>query len=99
MSTVNIHDKVFVPFISKASISGRVAELAAQISIDYQDKKPLFLGILNGSFIFAADLFREVTIDAEISSLNLLLTKELPLQGMCLQLLASRRILPVGTSL
>src|ERR1700744_5411992 len=71
MTAVQIHDKVFVPFISKEKIKLRIAELAAQINADYAGKKPLVIGILNGSFVFAADLFRELTIDAEISFIKL----------------------------
>ena len=57
--------------ISKEKIKLRIAELAAQINADYAGKKPLVIGILNGSFVFAADLFRELTIDAEISFIKL----------------------------
>ncbi len=71
MATVTIHDKVFAPFISREAISERIASLAAQISSAYRDKNPLFLGILNGSFIFAADLVREVNVPAEISFIKL----------------------------
>src|ERR1700759_2790716 len=71
MTAVQIHDKVFVPFITKEKIKARIAELAAQINTDYAGKKPLIIGILNGSFVFAADLFRELTIDAEISFIKL----------------------------
>jgi hypoxanthine phosphoribosyltransferase len=67
MSTIQVHDKQFVPYLSATTIQERVAELSQQISKDYAHTKPLFIAILNGSFIFAADLFRQVTIDAEIS--------------------------------
>lgn len=68
---VKIFDKVFVPFISQATIAARVAELAQQINVDYAGKKPLVIGVLNGSFVFAADLFRQLTIEAEISFIKL----------------------------
>ena len=68
---IQIHDKVFIPFISKAEIQKRVQELAEMINAEYAGKKPLILGVLNGSFIFAADLFRELTIEAEISFIKL----------------------------
>jgi hypoxanthine phosphoribosyltransferase len=67
MSTIQVHDKQFVPYLSAAEIQQRVADLARQISADYAHTRPLFIAILNGSFMFAADLFRQVTIDAEIS--------------------------------
>ncbi len=68
---IRVHDKVFIPFISKTEIQKRVHELAEMINAEYAGKKPLILGVLNGSFIFAADLFRELTIDAEISFIKL----------------------------
>lgn len=71
MSQIKVHDKVFVPYINAATIANKVQELAAAISKDYEDKRPLFLSVLNGSFVFAADLFRQLTIDAEISFIKL----------------------------
>jgi len=71
MTDITVHDKVFTPFIPEDTIRTRVTELAKTISQDYAGKKPLLLGILNGSFIFAADLFRGLTIDAEISFIKL----------------------------
>lgn len=68
---VQVHDKKFKPFISSEKIQTRVAELGKQIDADYADKKPLFIAILNGSFVFASDLFRHITIDAEISFIKL----------------------------
>jgi len=52
-------------------IKERVAQLAADINRDYADKKPLCIAILNGSFIFAADIFRGITVPAEISFIKL----------------------------
>ncbi len=71
MAEIQIHDKVFVSFISKEKINARLAELAAQINADYAGKNPIVIGILNGSFIFAADIFRLLTIEAEISFIKL----------------------------
>ena len=68
---VRIHDKDFIPFISKEQIRRRIYELAQQIDKEYNGFNPLFIGILNGSFIFAADLFRAITIKAEISFIKL----------------------------
>jgi hypoxanthine phosphoribosyltransferase len=68
---VSVHDKTFRPFISREEIDARVAILGAQISADYEGIRPLIIAILNGSFIFAADLFRALTIDAEISFIKL----------------------------
>lgn len=71
MMNIRIHDKNFVPFITRETIDERVAEIGSAINIAYKDKHPLFLGILNGSFIFAADLFRRLSIEAEISFIKL----------------------------
>jgi hypoxanthine phosphoribosyltransferase len=71
MSEILIHDKVFIPFISREVIRQRVAELAAKINTEYAGKDPLIIGVLNGSFIFAADLFRELSINAGVSFIKL----------------------------
>lgn len=71
MDTIKIKDKNFTVSIQEAKILQEVDRLAAQISRDLEGKNPLFLGILNGSFMFAADLFRRITIPAEISFVKL----------------------------
>ena len=71
MSTIRVRDKDFKSYISAEDIRKKVAELAGMLNRDYKDKHPVFIAILNGSFIFAADLFRELTIDAEISFIKL----------------------------
>ena len=58
MSIVKIKDKTFKTSITEDVIKARVKEVAQQISKDMAGKTPLFLGVLNGSFIFAADLMR-----------------------------------------
>ncbi len=71
MSIVRIKDKTFETSISEREIKQRVKELAQQLSKDLEDKNPLLLCVLNGSFIFAADLMREMTIPCEISFVKL----------------------------
>lgn len=71
MTNVQIHDKIFKPYISETSIREKVRELAAAINQDYQNKNPIFIAILNGAFMFAADLFKSLSIDAEISFIKL----------------------------
>lgn len=71
MSFITVHDKTFKPFITKEEISSRVLELGRQIDTDYKGLNPLFIAILNGSFVFAADLFRSISIQAEISFIKL----------------------------
>lgn len=58
---IRIHDKEFVPYIEKEKIEKRITELAQKINLDYRDKCPIILSILNGSFIFTADLVRQLT--------------------------------------
>ena len=71
MSIVKIKDKSFKVSIPESDIKARVKELAQQMSKDLEGKNPLFLAVLNGSFIFAADLMREMTIPCEISFVKL----------------------------
>lgn len=71
MTQIKVHDKTFVPYLSASTIAEKIIELATQISADYAGKRPLFLAVLNGSFLFAADLFRNLSIEAEISFIKL----------------------------
>lgn len=71
MAIVQVLDKQFETYIQRIAIAERVAAMAMQLNEDYAGLNPLFLGILNGSFIFAADLFRGITIPAEISFIKL----------------------------
>ena len=71
MQRVTLKDKTFVPYISSEKISGSVHELAQKINTDLVNDTPLFLVVLNGSFMFAADLLKEVTIPCEISFIKL----------------------------
>ncbi len=59
------------PFIGEEKIRSRVKELAAQIDTDYAGKTPIFIGVLNGSFIFISDLVRAVSVETEIDFLKL----------------------------
>lgn len=71
MSIVKIKDLKFKTFIPEAEIQQRVKAVAEKINKDLADKNPLFLAVLNGSFIFAADLMRNITIPCEISFVKL----------------------------
>ena len=61
----------FNTYIDKSKIQLQVRKIADSINQDYKDKDPLFLSILNGSFIFAADLMREINIPSQISFIKL----------------------------
>jgi hypoxanthine phosphoribosyltransferase len=64
-------DKSFVPYLSKSDISSAIEQMAEKINADYEGRKPLFIAILNGSFMFASDLFKKIDIPAEISFIKL----------------------------
>ncbi len=68
---IQVLDKKFKPYIRAAQIQEEVARLGAQMNADYAGKNPLFIAILNGSFMFASDLFKELTVDAEICFIKL----------------------------
>ena len=71
MKRITIKDKTFETSMPEAEIKNRVKELAQQMSRDLEGKNPLLLAVLNGAFIFAADLMREMTIPCEISFVKL----------------------------
>lgn len=71
MPVVKVHDKEFKIYLSEEQIQKRVKEMAEAINKAYAGKRPLFIAILNGSFIFAADLFKHITIEAEICFIKL----------------------------
>jgi hypoxanthine phosphoribosyltransferase len=71
MPAIKLHDKTFDTYLSEQEIQEKVKEIAGQLNKDYKDKKPLFISILNGSFMFSADLFKNLTIDAEICFIKL----------------------------
>lgn len=68
---VIVNGERFTLYITEEQIQRRVKELAAQINRDYQGKTPIFIGILNGSFIFFSDLIREITVDCEVDFFKL----------------------------
>lgn len=71
MSSIRVHDKNFEPYLSAGEIAATIKKIAVGLNEEYKTKRPLFIAILNGSFIFAADLFKELTIDAEICFIKL----------------------------
>src|SRR5882757_1227561 len=71
MTTIEVNNRKFTPYITAEKINEQINKLAAELNRDYAGKKPLFIAILNGSFMFAADLFKAVTIEAEICFIKL----------------------------
>jgi hypoxanthine phosphoribosyltransferase len=71
MSQITLFDKTFEPYLPEALIQEKVKELAELINTDYAGKRPLFIAILNGSFMFASDIFKSIHIEAEICFIKL----------------------------
>lgn len=67
MGKVTLKDKTFRVNIPANEINKAVGEVAHRINVELKDKRPLFLCVLNGSFMFASDLMKKLTIDCEIS--------------------------------
>ncbi|MBC6607177.1 hypoxanthine phosphoribosyltransferase [Hymenobacter sp. BT188] len=66
-SVISLHNKQFAPYLTSEQLADAVRELAARLNADYATKTPLFVAVLNGSFMFASDLLKELSIDCEIS--------------------------------
>jgi hypoxanthine phosphoribosyltransferase len=71
LSKIIIGGDEFVPLLSEEQIQNRIKELAAEISSDYKSTVPVFIGVLNGSFLFMSDLIRYVTVDCEVDFFKL----------------------------
>ena len=72
MDRIKLHDKEFRIFIPSDKIQESIAEVARKLNEDYRDKEsPLFLSVLNGSFMFAADLLKNIDFQCEISFVKL----------------------------
>ena len=70
---IRLHDKEFVPFMSNAQISQRLDEICAELNLKYKDNEqaPLFIAILNGSFMIASDVMQRMQVQSEISFIKL----------------------------
>jgi len=84
MPVIKVHDKSFDTYLSEATIQQRVKEIAGTINKDYAGKRPFFIAILNGSFMFAADLFKHLTVDADICFIKLASYKGMQSSGKVL---------------
>lgn len=71
MKTIELFGKTFVPYITAAEIQTQIERLAKDIKAEYEGKKPLFIAILNGSFMFASDLFKCLDFETEICFIKL----------------------------
>jgi hypoxanthine phosphoribosyltransferase len=68
---IQVGNEKFVPMISEEKLAERVKEIGMQISKDYEGKLPIFIGVLNGSFMFLSDLLKQVTIHCEMDFMKL----------------------------
>jgi hypoxanthine phosphoribosyltransferase len=71
MPSIRVHDKEFEPYLSATDIANTIQRMANELNKDYAGKRPLFIAILNGSFMFASDIFKVIDIDAEICFIKL----------------------------
>ena len=71
MAALTVHDKQFETYLSNEVIQEQVKRIAEQINKDYAGKRPLFIAILNGSFMFASDIFKQLSLEAEICFIKL----------------------------
>ena len=71
MKRIELHGKKFKRFIDAKSIQNAIDDLAIQINRDYNGKRPVFIGVLNGSFLFTADVVRRFKSDCEVAFLRL----------------------------
>jgi hypoxanthine phosphoribosyltransferase len=69
--TILVKDKEFKVFISEETIQARVKEIATEMAVVYAKKNPLFIAVLNGSFMLASDIMKAIDFDAEITFIKL----------------------------
>lgn len=71
MDRIRVHDKTFEPYITASELDREISRLAKELAADFAAQKPLFIAILNGSFMFASDLFKHLDFPAEICFIKL----------------------------
>lgn len=84
---MRVDDKEFELYISSEDIQKRIKEIGNEINNDYSEKVPLFIGVLNGAFMFASDVFKQLSIPAEISFIKVSSYESLTSTGDVKQLL------------
>ena len=67
MHKIKVEDKAFEIFLENDTLNKRIRLLGIQINVDYEGKCPLFIGVLNGSFLFMADLIKEINVPCEVA--------------------------------
>lgn len=69
--SIQVHGKIFVPFIDRVTIQERIAELGVELTERYRRRNPVFLGVLNGAFVFCADLLRACKMECEVAFIRM----------------------------
>jgi hypoxanthine phosphoribosyltransferase len=77
---IQLHDKQFVPFISAKEIEFAITKMVQQVEDDFIDETPVFIGVLNGSFMVVSDFMKQYTKPCEVSFIKMAFMKELLLQ-------------------
>lgn len=78
---IQIKDKQFKPYLEAHQLKERIKALGQQLSEDYKGKEPLVIGVLNGAFVFLADLVRELDIPAEVTFIRVSSYEEMQTTG------------------
>jgi hypoxanthine phosphoribosyltransferase len=68
---ITIGNDVFVPYLTEEKIQERIKEIADEINRDYAGRTPVFIGVLNGAFIFLSDLIRNIKVECEVDFFKL----------------------------
>ena len=110
--SIKVNNETFTLYLSEKQIQARIKQLAKKISRDYKGKTPIFIGILNGAFVFMSDLIRNITVsceidflklssygDAKISSGDVKMLKELNCQVTGRDIIAVEDIIDTGLSI
>ena len=84
---MKIKDKTFTILISEEELQSKIAAISKAINKDYKDKTPLFIGILNGSFMFVADIMKNISLQCEISFIKLASYTEMTSSGSVKELI------------
>jgi len=87
---MQIHDKTFTKFIKRGQIKDRVKALATHIERDYANKNPLLIGVLNGSFMFMADLAKRIQIKSELTFIKVASYEKMASTGEVKELIGLR---------
>jgi hypoxanthine phosphoribosyltransferase len=87
MDFIKINDKSFDLYISQSQIENKIENIAQNMNKDLANKKPIFISVLNGAFMFSADLLKKINFDCEISFIKLASYKGTKSDGIVKQII------------